>query len=254
MNKAYDNLTAFSYQAVTEPTGKILGINIGKNKTTQGQDNTLSDYTKVIEKLAPFADYFVINVSSPNTPGLRNLQASEALEHLLSGVLAKRDELYSRGSAKKLPVLVKISPDLDDTEIQDMIASLRKTTIDGVIISNTTIERPETLRSIYAKETGGLSGKPLSERSASLTKTFYEAFEGRLPIISVGGIFNGQDVYNRLCNGASLVQLYSALALEGPGVVTQIKQELVQILREKNIDHLSQIIGSNTKFSKSINL
>lgn len=233
----------------------ILGINLGKNKNTEGQENILSDYTKTMEKLYRFADYFVINVSSPNTEGLRSLQESSALENLLSGILLKRDQLHSlesyiTGTRKKTPVLVKISPDLEYTDVQNMITSLKKVNIDGVIISNTTVSRAASLQNIHAVEIGGLSGKPLAEKSLHLTKTFYEGFEGKIPIINVGGVFTGEDVYKRLCHGASLVQIYSVLALNGPGTVTHIKGELAKILESKKIKHVSDIIGSDTKFPK----
>jgi dihydroorotate dehydrogenase len=185
----------------------VVGINLGKNKTS---DTALEDYKILIHQLGPYADYLVINVSSPNTPGLRDLQSTTSLEGLLLGCQEACAELE-----KPKPLLVKLSPDLTNGELTDIANVLMKLKIDGIILTNTTTSRPSSLISPNKTETGGLSGKPLKDRSTECIRLIYECTQGKIPIIGVGGVQNGHDAYEKLRAGASLVQVYSGKSVIG---------------------------------------
>ncbi|TPX39381.1 dihydroorotate dehydrogenase (quinone) [Synchytrium endobioticum] len=207
---------------------KLLGINLGKNKTSP-PDST-QDYIDGVHKLGPYADYLVVNVSSPNTPGLRSLQKREMLEKLLNDVKQARDEAL--GVVNGPPILVKIAPDLTDEEAVDVAECIRKVGIDGVIISNTTTSRPPTLKSPsnLVNEQGGLSGAPLKPLSLSLVSRMYKLLPKDIPIIGCGGVSSAEDVLEYGRAGASAVQLYTALGYEGAGLVARIKDDLVKAL------------------------
>jgi dihydroorotate dehydrogenase len=217
----------------------ILGVNLGKNKDTQ---EALDDYILGTEKLARYADYIVVNVSSPNTPGLRLLQGTEHLENLLTGVMGT---LKKSTSEKRPPLLVKIAPDLADEDLIDIADVARDTGIDGIIATNTTIQRPPSLTDVQSTEMGGLSGTPLMNMSTSVLSRMYELTEGKLPLIGVGGVSDGADAYAKIRAGASLVQLYSALVYEGPGLVNRIKKELVIHLKNDGFSAISDAIGAD---------
>ncbi|VVC28113.1 Hypothetical protein CINCED_3A003036 [Cinara cedri] len=205
----------------------IVGVNLGKNKESK---NAVSDYVEGIKKFASVADYFVINISSPNTPGLRDLQKKNALKGLLSNIIEARNEYCGE---HKIPLLLKISPDLTDQDkknIADVINDKRYQ-VDGLIISNTTVKRVEVYDNPNALEPGGLSGKPLQETSTKLIAEFYKLTHGAIPIIGVGGIFNGQDAYAKIKAGASLLQIYTSFIYNGPSVLINIKKELECLLR-----------------------
>lgn len=221
---------------------KILGINIGKNKLS---NDATADYLKGVENFANYADYMVINISSPNTPGLRSLQSKKQLEQLIDPILEMRDKVQS-----KLPILIKIAPDLNDEELKDIAAVLtrKKKNVDGVIISNTTISRPSSLLSENKKETGGLSGRPVKELSNKAIKRFYELTKGELMIIGVGGIENGQDALDKIKCGATLVQVYSAMVYQGPVLVNKIKRELIELLKKEGFSNVQQAVGANLNF------
>ncbi len=195
----------------------ILGINLGKNRETPLEE-ALQDYLALMKRFAPLADYLVINVSSPNTVGLRRLQGAEMLRSLIHGVQQARQELSSRP-----PLLVKLAPDLTREELEDAIAVLVEEGIEGVILTNTTLERP-SLHSPHATESGGLSGAPLAERSRQMLEWVVRLAGGRLGIISVGGIMSAEEACRRLDMGATLVQVYTGLVYQGPGLVRQILQ------------------------------
>lgn len=215
-----------------------VGVNLGKNKETKV---AADDYRLGAEKLARFADYLVVNVSSPNTPGLRALQDRTELEAILKGVA----EGASAAGAKLPPVFVKIAPDIEDGDIADLSAMALEGRMDGLIISNTTITRPEILTETgLAAETGGLSGRPLFDRSTAVLAAIYRATEGKVPLIGVGGISSGVDAYTKIKAGASLVQLYTALIYQGPGLVTRIKRDLVQLLQQDGHTRISQAVGA----------
>ncbi|XP_076142914.1 dihydroorotate dehydrogenase (quinone), mitochondrial isoform X1 [Alosa pseudoharengus] len=226
-------------QAELTKVGLPLGINLGKNKLTE---DAVSDYLKGIQTLGPLADYLVVNVSSPNTPGLRNLQAKGELRHLLVKVLRERDLLQG---SRKVPVLLKIAPDLCAQDKQDIADVVRELRVDGIIVSNTTVSRPESLRDSSSKEAGGLSGQPLKTMATEVVRDMYRMTEGKIPIIGVGGIASGQDALDKIRAGASLVQLYTALVYQGPPLITKIKKELDQLLQEQGFASVSEAVGAD---------
>lgn len=205
------------------PTNLVLGVNIGKNKDTP-LESAINDYLALIRMFADKADYLTINVSSPNTVGLRQLQERQALDSLLRQILLERNCLSS-ADTKKIPLLVKLSPDLTDQELDDALEVILGNKIDGVIATNTTISR-EGLKSTLAREAGGLSGHPLFERSRAMVEKIYTRTGGKLPVIGVGGISTATGVQRMMDAGAILVQLYTGLLYEGPGIVKQILQDL----------------------------
>ena len=201
----------------------IVGVNLGKNKDTP-LENTASDYITLMRQFTPLADYLAINVSSPNTVGLRHLQGREMLAGLL-GTIAKERENISADCGRRVPLLVKVAPDLSDEELDDALDVLLCTGMDGVIATNTTLGRAG-LRSNQREETGGLSGEPLRVRSEAVLRTVVKKLDGRLPVVSVGGIMKPEDAKARLDAGAALVQVYTGLVYAGPGLVKQIIQKL----------------------------
>jgi dihydroorotate dehydrogenase len=215
----------------------IVGVNLGKNKE---QADAAADYVAGATAFAPHADFLVINVSSPNTPGLRALQSREALHALVSRV---RDALSGMVAAP--PLLLKVAPDLTDDDKRDIAAVALDTRLDGLIVSNTTLARPASLVSRHRGETGGLSGRPLFEPSTSLLGEFYRLTEGRLPLVGVGGIASGRDAYRKVRAGASLVQLYSALVFHGPGLVADIRRDLTAALRADGFRSLAEATGAD---------
>lgn len=215
--------------------GGIVGANLGKNKTTE---DAASDYEKGVRALGPLADYLVINVSSPNTPGLRALQGKEPLAELVSRTRAAVDAL-----AVKVPLLLKIAPDLTAEDLKDIAEVALEGGLDGLIVSNTTITRPDSLISEHRSETGGLSGAPLLDLSTEVLREVYRLTQGKLPLIGVGGIASGADAYAKIRAGASLVQLYSALVYQGTGLVTRVKTELAASLRRDGFACLQDAVG-----------
>lgn len=226
------------YRARTLNLDGVVGVNLGKNKESK---DGVADYVKGVLSLGDHADYLVINISSPNTPGLRRMQGREILGALIEEVLKARNTL------KRLPpVLVKIAPDLDQRDKEDIASVLLhpETKVDGLIVSNTTVSRPDFLQSRNKAEIGGLSGKPLRNLSTQAVCDMYKLTKGELPIIGVGGIFTGEDAYEKICNGASLVQLYSSLSLHGPPVIGKIKRELAELLRKDGFKNVQDAVGS----------
>lgn len=224
-------MDAAAARLAARPRTGIVGINIGANKDSTDR---IADYVAGFVRLAPLADYVTVNVSSPNTPGLRGLQDRAALERLLGDLLAAR----VRGGLA-VPVLLKIAPDLDLQALDDIAAVARG--IDGIVVSNTTVARPATLKSAQAKEAGGLSGVPLFALSTEVLRQMRRRTP--LPLIGVGGIASGADAYAKIRAGASLVQLYTALAFEGPGLVPRIKRELLACLDRDGFAHLRDAVG-----------
>jgi dihydroorotate dehydrogenase len=215
----------------------ILGINLGKNKESA---DAAADYCAGVAALGGYADYLVVNVSSPNTPGLRALQDPAALEGLLGAVIEARAALAPR----KPPLLVKIAPDLGEKDLAAVAEVALGRGIDGVIVSNTTIERFGDLRSRNAGEGGGLSGKPLFASSTAVLGRMYRLTGGRLPLVGVGGISTGAGAYQKVRQGACLLQLYTAFVYEGPGLVARIKRELAACLRADGFASLAEAVGS----------
>lgn len=224
----------------------IVGGNIGKNKD---QADAVADYVAGAARLSPLVDYLTVNVSSPNTPGLRGLQNREELTQLLAGLTALRGSTLSDGApvargAK--PILLKIAPDLDDHALDEIADVVRGSGIEGLIVSNTTIARP-SLMSPLARETGGLSGKPLFAPSTQVLRGMRRRLGRSVILIGVGGIASGEDAYGKIKAGASLVQLYTALVYQGPGLVTRIKQELSACLARDGYANVTDAIGSDVK-------
>ncbi|XP_071653834.1 dihydroorotate dehydrogenase (quinone) [Temnothorax longispinosus] len=218
----------------------ILGVNLGKNKETV---DATQDYIDGVKRFMDVADYLVINVSSPNTPGLRTLQSKKNLEELLTRINAARE---SAGS--KQPLLLKLAPDLSDSERQDVadVVLNKKSRVDGLILCNTTITRPN-LTNPNKEETGGLSGAPLTDISTAMIADMYRRTRGSIPIIGVGGIFTGADVYVKIRAGASLVQLYTSYIYNGPPIVGKIKRELCEILKTNGFSSVTDAIGKDAK-------
>lgn len=200
------------------PKGLILGVNIGKNKITPLEE-AAQDYIRLLRTFAPLADYLAVNVSSPNTPGLRSLQTRAALEGILRPLAAERARL-----GRKIPILVKLAPDLTNEELDSALETIVDCSMDGVIVTNTTVSRP-VLQSPHYAETGGLSGGPLAELSRQMTARAVKLLQGRLPVVSSGGIMNAAEAQRRLDSGACLVQLYTGLIYSGPGLVKEILDE-----------------------------
>jgi dihydroorotate dehydrogenase len=221
--------------------GGIVGVNLGANKDAEDR---VADYVTLIEKFAPVASYFTINVSSPNTPGLRNLQQPEALDDLLAKVIDARERV--RRNAGDSPVLLKIAPDLSLAELDDVVHIGRSRRIDGMIVGNTTLARPSAVREQgRASEQGGLSGRPLFRLSTRMVAETYVRVEGAFPLVGVGGIDSGGAALTKIRAGASLIQLYSSLIYKGLGLVEDIKNDLASTLLRTGRDSLSEIVGAD---------
>ncbi len=222
-----------------QPDG-LIGLNIGMNKD---QSDPAQDYTMLVRELAPLADYLTVNISSPNTPGLRDLQTPEHLAPLLDAIMAARNETCQKDPP---PLLVKLAPDLDDRQKEDIAKTVMACGIDGLILTNTTLDRPTQLAPGFAGEKGGLSGAPLRDKATQTIRDFYALTGERLPLIGVGGISSGADAYEKIKAGASLVQLYSALVFKGPDVVHSINMELKSLLQRDRFSHISEAVGAET--------
>lgn len=221
--------------------GGIVGVNVGANKDAADR---VADYVRLIETFAPVASYFTVNVSSPNTPGLRNLQQAGALDDLLAKVIDARERV--RQNAGDSPVLLKIAPDLSLSELDDVVHIARSRRVDGMIVANTTLARPSTLReAARAREQGGLSGRPLFRLSTRMVAETYVRAEGAFPLIGVGGIDSGGAALTKIRAGASLIQLYSSLIYKGLGLVEDIKNDLASTLLRTGRDSLSEIVGAD---------
>ncbi|XP_026975190.1 dihydroorotate dehydrogenase (quinone), mitochondrial isoform X1 [Sagmatias obliquidens] len=243
-------------QARLTEDGLPLGINLGKNKTSM---DAASDYAEGVRVLGPLADYLVVNVSSPNTAGLRSLQGKAELRRLLTKVLQERDALKV---VHKPAMLVKIAPDLTAQDKEDIASVVRELGIDGLIVTNTTVSRPASLQGALRSEMGGLSGKPLRDLSTQTIREMYALTQGknlvsltsdlrvaqapgRVPIIGVGGVSSGQDALEKIRAGASLVQLYTALTYRGPPLVGRVKRELEALLKEQGFTRVTDAIGAD---------
>jgi dihydroorotate dehydrogenase len=219
-----------------------IAVNIGKNKTTPNEQAE-EDYRACIRGLYEYGDFFVVNISSPNTPDLRSLQHGDDLSRLLASVQDEMKLQHQKHGGAEKPVLVKIAPDLQNEEIAYMVQTIMASGISGIIASNTTISR-EGLTHMHKGETGGLSGRPLTERSTRLIHTLYAQTEGKLPIIGSGGVFTAEDAYNKICAGASLVEVYTSLIYEGPGLIRRLNEGLKILLQKNGFNHVSQAVGS----------
>ncbi len=232
-----ENIERFSKEK-PRPNG-LVGINIGMNKD---QKDPAKDYCSLIKELGHYGDYFTINVSSPNTPGLRNLQKRENLLELITSV--KEERLKSCNKDNLPPLLVKLAPDLKEGEQEEIAQTLLESEIDGIILTNTTLDRPDFLPKKFRSETGGLSGKPLTQKSTELIRNFYNLTKGKIPIMGVGGISSGADAYEKIKAGASLIQLYSALVFHGPELANQINKELLELLDRDGMNSITDAVGT----------
>ncbi|GAB4850624.1 hypothetical protein Ancab_029933 [Ancistrocladus abbreviatus] len=231
-----------------KPGGKagpgILGVNLGKNKTSE---DATADYVQGVHTLSQYADYLVINVSSPNTPGLRQLQGRKQLKDLVKKVQAARDEMQW-GDEGPPPLLVKIAPDLSKQDLEDIAVVALALHMDGLIISNTTVSRPDPVsRNPVSQEAGGLSGKPLFDLSTSILKEMYVLTRGKIPLIGCGGISSGEDAYKKIRAGATLVQLYTAFAYGGPALIPQMKAELAGCLERDGFKSIHEAVGADCR-------
>ena len=218
----------------------VLGVNVGANKDAADR---VRDYVTGIDRFARLADYLTVNISSPNTPGLRALQSRAALDDLLARVIAARDGAAAGGPPT--PLFLKIAPDLTDEDARDLADVALARAVDGLVVSNTTLARPDTLTSPHRGQAGGLSGRPLFKASTRVLADMYRLTDGRLPIVGVGGVSSGGDAYAKIRAGASLVQLYTALVYEGPGLVGRIKRELASLLKRDGFASVAAAVGAD---------
>lgn len=222
----------------------VIGVNLGKNKLS---DDAVRDYVDGVKLFAPTADYLVINVSSPNTPGLRVMQQKDILKVLLTEVVKTNLSLEL-----PKPIFLKLSPDLSEAELKDICATIKKKEckVDGLIVSNTTVDRSMVLVSKHKDEIGGLSGAPVKERSTKMIEDVFKLTQGKVPIIGVGGVFTGKDAYEKILAGASAVQIYTSFVYHGPPIVTKIKKELDELLTSNGYQHVSEAVGKGISNEK----
>jgi dihydroorotate dehydrogenase len=235
-----DGLEVVAARLARRPRRGVVGANIGANKDAEDR---AGDYATGLARLWDLADYFVLNVSSPNTPGLRALQGAEALDELLSRVAAKRGDLTA-GSGDH-PIFLKVAPDLDGDEITAIVEAAVAHRIDAIIVGNTTTARPRTLTSPHRAETGGLSGAPLMAPSTEVLRHFFAAARGRLKLIGTGGIATADDAYAKILAGASAVQLYSAMVYAGPGLIGAIRRDLAALLAADGYRCVADAVGAD---------
>ena len=233
-----DGLEIVSQRILDNPPNGFLGINIGPNKDTKNKEE---DYYQCLTRLSSFGDYLTINISSPNTEGLRDFHEKKELDKLLSGL-----NKIKKGKSISKPLVIKLSPDIDNNEISKIIELIIKHKVEGIIISNTTDSNRENLSDIQKNEKGGLSGQPLKDLSTNLIKKFFKETKGKIQIIGVGGVDSGQTAFEKISAGANAVQLYTGMVYKGPGLVKEMKKELISILKKENIKNISQAVGINT--------
>jgi len=223
----------------------MVGANIGKNKDSA---NDASDFLKCLEKVYGLCDYVVVNISSPNTPGLRDLQKADQLEMFLKEFTERKKEISTKYQGS-LPILIKISPDENEENLREIAQTLLKMEVNGVVISNTSIKSALIGQDGFAenKTTGGISGKPIFKHSNNTLEKFYRFSEGKLPIIGVGGIFSAEDAYEKIRKGASLIQVYTGLIYKGFGLVNEINKGLAELLQKDGFEHISQAVGVDVK-------
>lgn len=231
-----DGLEAVAARLNARARRGIVGVNLGANKDSADR---IEDYVAGVKALAGLVDFYTVNISSPNTPGLRALQGKDALVDLMTRVLAARDEADTHA-----PVFLKIAPDLTDEDKADIAATAKELSLDGLIVSNTTLDRPASLRSTDAGQAGGLSGRPLFAPSTKLLREFYAALGPAIPLVGVGGVFSARDAYEKILSGARLVQLYTALIYEGPGLPQRILKELPGFLDADGFQTVAEAVGA----------
>ena len=232
-----DGIEIIKNRIKSEKKKGVLGINIGPNKNTKDQKN---DFCSGLANFFDIADYITINISSPNTEGLRDFHDQEKLKDLLLALNKIKSE-----NKINIPLLLKISPDINDNHISEIADIAIKNDISGIILTNTTNSNRDKLISDFKKEEGGLSGEPLQQISTNMIKKFYKQLNGKIPIIGVGGVNSGKSAYEKIIAGASLLQLYTGLVYKGPSIVKNIKKELIQILKAEGLNNIKDAIGKS---------
>ena len=232
-----DGIEIIKNRIKSEKKKGVVGINIGPNKNTKDQKN---DFCLGLKNFFDIADYITVNISSPNTEGLRDFHDQEKLEDLLLALNKIKSE-----NKINIPLLLKISPDIKDNHISEIADTAIKNDISGIILTNTTNSNKDKLISDFKKEEGGLSGEPLQQISTNMIKKFYKQLNGKIPIIGVGGVNSGKSAYEKIIAGASLLQLYTGLVYKGPSIVKDIKKELIQILKVEGLNNIKDAIGKN---------
>ena len=230
-----DGIEIIKKRIKSEKKKGVLGINIGPNKNTKDQKN---DFCLGLKNFFDIADYITINISSPNTEGLRDFHDQEKLKDLLLALNKIKNE-----NKMNIPLLLKISPDIVDNHISEIADVAIKNDISGIILTNTTKSNRDRLMNNFKKEEGGLSGKPLQQISTDMIKKFYKQLNGKIPIIGVGGVNSGKSAYEKITAGASLLQLYTGLVYKGPLLVKNIKKELIQILKSEGLNNIKDAVG-----------
>jgi len=223
-----------------------LGMNIGRSKIVETKD-AVGDFLACFELLFPHGDFFTLNVSSPNTPNLRELQEKNLLRELLAAVQEKNRSLSAPANIGAKPVFVKIAPDLEFAQIDEIIEVVEQVKLTGIVATNATAFMREGLRSPNGPQPGGLSGRPITQMVTKFIAHIYQITQGRLPIIGVGGIFNAQDAYEKIKAGANAVQIYTGWVFEGPGAVKRINQGLLRLLERDGLKHISEAVGRGVK-------
>ena len=232
-----DGIEIIKNRIKSEKKKGVVGINIGPNKNTKDQKN---DFCIGLKNFFDIADYITVNISSPNTEGLRDFHDRGKLEDLLLALNKIKSE-----NKINIPLLLKISPDIKDNQISEIADTAIKNDISGIILTNTTNSNKDKLISDFKKEEGGLSGEPLQQISTNMIKKFYKQLNGKIPIIGVGGVNSGKSAYEKIIAGASLLQLYTGLVYKGPSIVKNIKKELIQILKVEGLNNIKDAIGKN---------
>ncbi len=223
------------------PLSVPLAVNIGKTKLVTGDDAILDDYRTSYRRLSRFADFVIVNVSSPNTPGLRQWQEKEKLGVLLRTLMEEARSLAAKRGVAPIPLFVKISPDMTDADMADIVEVALEVGLAGIVATNTTIAREGAMAAV--EQTGGVSGAPLRERATEVIRFLHRATEGKLPLIGVGGIASAEDAYARMRAGASLIQLYTAMVYEGPFLARHINAGLLRLMQRDGVAHISEIVG-----------
>lgn len=240
-NAGADAAAARLAPLLSTPRPVPLGFNLGKSRTTP-IEAAADDYCRSCAAVFPFADYLVVNVSSPNTPELRTLQEPDRLARLLEAILTRIHGLARAANTAPTPLLVKIAPDLTDRQTVEIVRLARDVGVAGLIATNTTVERPGIGPASH--EAGGLSGRPLAARATEVVRLTYRASERKLPIIGGGGIFSAEDAYERIRAGASLIQIYTGMVYEGPFLARRIVRGLIRLLEKEGVSHITRVVGS----------
>jgi dihydroorotate dehydrogenase len=242
-----DGAAAFAERVQNEAPRCVIGVSIGKSRAA-AESETVADYLKCFETVYSVADYIAVNVSSPNTPGLRELQKAEHLVSLLKSLQARNQELAAQQQkSKTVPLLVKLAPDLEQSELELIVDVSKACDVAGIIATNTTVLRnglASPAHVIEACGAGGLSGAPLRRRSTEIIASLYRQSAGSMQIIGVGGIFSAEDAWEKICAGASLIQLYTGFIYEGPGIARAINRGLIEIIKREGLKSIDEAVGS----------